>query len=77
MVFLRLLLCSVQGDHMVCCFLRDVHNVLQLRALSRDQVLQDIPLPGLGSVVSFSGKRKSTEFFFGYASFIEPGVIFR
>ncbi|KAK9832937.1 hypothetical protein WJX74_002405 [Apatococcus lobatus] len=68
---------ALQGDNMVCCFLRDVHHVLQLHALTQDKLLQDIPLPGLGSIVSFSGNRKNLEFFFKFASFIEPGVIYR
>lgn len=62
---------------MICCFLQDVHHILQLRALTQEKLLQDIPLPGLGSVVSFSGSRKHLEFFFKFASFIEPGVIYR
>lgn len=67
----------VQGDNLVCCFLKDVHHILQLHALTENKVLQEIPLPGLGSVVSFSGNRKHREFFFKFASFIEPGIIYR
>ena len=66
-----------QGDALVTCYLRDVHSVLQLRSLSTGDLVRDIPLPGLGSVSSFKCKRKSSEAFFSYTSFTDPGSAFR
>lgn len=36
-----------------------------------------LPLPGIGSVSGFSGKRKHSEAFFKFTSFTEPGAIYR
>lgn len=66
-----------QGDALVTCYLRDVHSVLQLRSLRSGALVRDIPLPGLGSVSSFKCKRKSSEAFFSYTSFTDPGSSFR
>ena len=68
---------SPQGDALVTCYLRDVHSVLQLRSLRSGALVRDIPLPGLGSVSSFKCKRKSSEAFFSYTSFTDPGSSFR
>lgn len=38
---------------------------------------KEIALPGLGSVVGFSGKAKDVEVFYSFTSFIYPGTIFR
>ena len=38
---------------------------------------RDLPLPGLGSVRSFSGRRQDTEIFFSYTDFTTPGANYR
>lgn len=55
-----------------------MHSVLQLRSLRTGALVRVIPLPGLGSVSSsFKCKRKSSEVFFSYTSFTDPGSAFR
>jgi len=66
-----------QGDALVTCHLRDVHSVLQLRSLASGAVVRELELPGIGSVSSFSCKRKSSEAFFSFTSFTDPGSTFR
>ena len=54
-----------------------MHSVLQLCSLRTGALVRVIPLPGLGSVSSFKCKRKSSEVFFSYTSFTDPGSAFR
>jgi len=37
---------------------------------------KEVTLPGLGSVIGFSGKMKETEIFYSFTSFVYPGSIF-
>ena len=69
--------CGVQGDSMVVCYLRDVRSVLQLRSLGKGSLKRDLPLPGLGCIRSFSGRRKDTEIFFSYTDPVTPSSNFR
>ena len=36
-----------------------------------------LPLPGIGSVAGFSGRRQDSEFFFTFTGFTEPGALYR
>ena len=36
-----------------------------------------LPLPGIGSVAGFSGRREDSDAFFKFTSFTEPGAIYR
>lgn len=62
---------------LVVCYLKDVVSDLQLRSLATGGLTQPIPMPGIGSVASFSGRRRDSEFFFLFTSFTEPGAIYR
>ena len=68
---------AMRGDALFTCYLVDVKDVLELRSLATGLLEKILPLPGLGSVVSFSGRRRDSEFFFKFASFTDPGSIFR
>jgi len=46
---------ALAGDALVVCWLRNVCSVLELRSLESGSLVRNIPLPGLGSVASFSG----------------------
>ena len=37
---------------------------------------QEFELPGIGNIGGFSGDRKGSEFFFSFASFVEPGATY-
>ena len=66
-----------QGDVLVVCWLHDVASKLELRSLRTGALRQEVPLPGVGSVRGFSGRREDSEMFFSYSSFTDPGSIFR
>lgn len=68
---------ALKGDHLVLRYLHDVKGKLELRSLSSGALVKELKLPGIGSVSGFSGNRKSTECFFGFSSFAEPGATFR
>ena len=52
-----------------------VQSVLCLHKLQDGSFVKTFPLD-MGSITAFSGKRKDTEMFYGFASFLSPGVIF-
>ena len=54
------------------------HAQEQARVYRRDGTfVRDIPLPGIGSIGAFSGKRADNEAYFAFTSFIYPTTIFR
>eukprot|EP01025_Chloroclados_australasicus_P003966 TRINITY_DN10949_c0_g2_i1.p1 TRINITY_DN10949_c0_g2~~TRINITY_DN10949_c0_g2_i1.p1 ORF type:complete len:816 (+),score=84.31 TRINITY_DN10949_c0_g2_i1:157-2604(+) len=69
--------CALKGDVLVACYLKNVVSQLELRKLTTGEIIQKYDMPYLGSVAGFSGDRKSTEFFFKFSGFTEPGQIYR
>lgn len=67
----------LQGGNLVVCYLRDVVSQLELRELRSGALKKQLPMPGLGSVASFSGRRKDTQLFFLFTGFTEPGAIYQ
>ena len=67
----------LQGDTLVLCYLQHARSKLQRHSLASGKQLGDVPLPGLGSVREFSGRRKDSEAFFLYTDFAVPGTIYR
>ena len=67
----------VQGDVLLVCYVADVASKLQIHSLATGSKERDIPLPGIGSVTSFGGRREDSEFFFSFSSFTEPGATYR
>jgi prolyl oligopeptidase len=68
---------ALKGDSLVVCYLRDVRSALELRSLATGNLRAVLPLPGIGSVAGFSGRRQDSEAFFKFTSFTEPGAIYR
>ena len=66
-----------EGNTLVVCYLHNVASQLELRDASTGQLRQSIPMPGLGSVAGFSGRREDTRLFFKFTGFTEPGAIYQ
>ncbi|KAL3130653.1 hypothetical protein ABBQ38_008044 [Trebouxia sp. C0009 RCD-2024] len=68
---------ALKGDVLLVCYVADVASKLQIHSLGTGSKQRDIPLPGIGSVTSFGGRREDSEFFFSFSSFTEPGATYR
>lgn len=55
------------------CFLHDVKNVLKMYRLSSGEELRTFPLD-VGSVVGFTGRKRDSEIFYYFTSFLSPGT---
>lgn len=66
----------VNQKKLVLCYLNDVKNKLYLHDLTDGSRTGEFPLD-IGSVVGFSGKKKHTEIFYHFMSFLTPGEIYR
>ncbi len=67
---------ALVGDRFFCCYLDDAKTRVTLYDQG-GQPLGDIPLPGIGSVFGFTGRRGDRETFYLFTSFAAPPVIFR
>ncbi|XP_063229852.1 prolyl endopeptidase [Bacillus rossius redtenbacheri] len=65
----------IAGDKMVVCYIRDVTSHLVLCDLETGSQLSALPL-SLGTVTQFSGKRRYSEMFYLFTSFLTPAVIY-
>jgi prolyl oligopeptidase len=64
------------ADRFVVQWMTDAHEVVKIyHADGRFE--RDVPLPAIGSVGPFTGRRAHTEGFFGFSSFAYPGVVYR
>ena len=71
-----LLSVSVVHDTFIAVCLQDAHSRVKLFRLDGG-FLRELSLPGLGTVSGFRGRRKDTETFYAFTSFIAPTVIYR
>ena len=67
----------LQGDALVVCYLADAASRLQIHSLASGKQQQQVPLPGIGTVTQFAGRREDSEFFFAFSSYTEPGAIYK
>lgn len=66
----------VNDDKLLCCYIHDVKNVLQVRQLQTGEFLRTFPLE-IGTIDGLSGKKKYSEIFYRFVSFLSPGTIYR
>ncbi|XP_051951697.1 prolyl endopeptidase [Xyrauchen texanus] len=57
------------------CFLHDVKNVLKMFHLSSGEEMRTFALD-VGSVVGFTGRKKDSEIFYSFTSFLSPAIIY-
>jgi prolyl oligopeptidase len=67
---------TLAGGRLIATYLRDAYNVVTVHALD-GTLLHEVPLPGIGSVDSFSGKMKENTAFFSFSSFNYPTTVFK
>jgi prolyl oligopeptidase len=67
---------SLVGDRFIASYLKDAHSAVRLFDLTGKDV-GEIKLPGIGAVSGFFGKRKDTETFYSFVSYIDPPTIYR
>ncbi|CAG5133432.1 unnamed protein product, partial [Candidula unifasciata] len=65
----------VNQNRLILCYLRDVKNELFVYDLASGGRQFQFPLD-VGSIVGFSGKKKDTEIFYQFVSFLTPGIIY-
>ncbi|KAI9175749.1 hypothetical protein H9P43_006113 [Blastocladiella emersonii ATCC 22665] len=66
----------VDGDKLVLVYMRDVKDTVCLHSLATGERLDTIALPP-ASISGLSAKKKQSDFFFSYTSFLSPGTIVR
>ncbi|MBI4784889.1 MAG: S9 family peptidase [Oscillatoriophycideae cyanobacterium NC_groundwater_1537_Pr4_S-0.65um_50_18] len=64
------------NNQFVASYLKDAHTQVKIFDLDGTFV-QEVTLPGLGSVSGFGGKRYDTETFYSFTSFTTPPTIYR
>ncbi|XP_058124473.1 prolyl endopeptidase [Anopheles ziemanni] len=65
----------VNKDRIVLGYIDDVKSLLQVHSLADGAFVSKFPLD-IGTVVGFSGKKKYSEIFYHFVSFLTPGIIY-
>ncbi|XP_033249298.1 prolyl endopeptidase-like [Drosophila miranda] len=60
----------------VVCYIRDVKSVLQAYEMETGKMLQQFDLD-IGTLAGISGDKKYSEIFYGFTSFLTPGLVYR
>ena len=63
------------GNRFAACYLKDVAAQVKIFSLE-GRLLSDVPLPGIGTVAGFEGKRKDSETFYMFSSLATPPTIY-
>lgn len=67
---------SMVGRHLVAQYLEDAKSQVKVFDLTGRHV-RDVDLPGIGSANGFGGDADSSETFYSFGGFTEPGAIYR
>jgi prolyl oligopeptidase len=65
----------INGQQLLLCSISDVKHLLQIHDLETGILQHRIPLE-IGTVIDISAKRKESEFFFNFTSFLTPGTVY-
>lgn len=68
--------CAVNGNQMIVSYLSDVKYVLQIRDLKSGSLIHQLPID-IGTVHGISARREDNNVFFGFTSFLSPGIIYQ
>ncbi|MCJ8749892.1 hypothetical protein PDJAM_G00192880 [Pangasius djambal] len=63
------------SNFLCVCYLHDVKNVLKMYRLASGEELKTFPLE-VGSIVGFTGRKKDSEIFYYFTSFLSPAIIY-
>lgn len=63
------------GDRFIALYLHDARSLVLVYDLE-GTLVRELPLPGLGSVGGFTGKRSDPQTFFSYTSYTQPTTIY-
>jgi len=66
---------DVLSGRLVAIYLQDAHSRVRIFDLS-GRPLREVELPGLGTVIGFSGRQEDRETFFLFTSFTTPGTVY-
>ncbi|XP_067622194.1 prolyl endopeptidase isoform X2 [Eurosta solidaginis] len=66
----------VDESKLLICYIEDVKSSLQVNCLITGTLIRKFNLD-VGTVVTASGKKKHSEFFFSFTSFLNPGTIYQ
>ncbi|TWT82434.1 Prolyl endopeptidase precursor [Planctomycetes bacterium CA13] len=67
---------SLFGETFYLQYLKDAKSRVARYSIAGDYV-DDLPLPGVGSVSGFGGRQDATETFFGFTNYVTPNAIYR
>ncbi|TWU36609.1 Prolyl endopeptidase precursor [Novipirellula aureliae] len=67
---------SLFGETFYLNYLKDAHSRVARRSLAGEP-LEDLPLPGVGTVYGFGGRDDATETFFSFTNYVTPESIYR
>ncbi|XP_032595558.1 prolyl endopeptidase isoform X2 [Drosophila grimshawi] len=65
----------VNEDKLLLCYIRDVKTILQANSLETGKLIRQFDLD-IGTIVGTSGKKKYSEIFYNFSSFLNPGTIY-
>ncbi|MBN2363860.1 S9 family peptidase [candidate division WOR-3 bacterium] len=72
----KLLNATTAGEKFILEYLYDAHSVLKIYSLE-GKLLNEIQLPGLGTVLGISGEPDLKDIYFKYTSFTYPGIVYQ
>ncbi len=67
---------NVVDDLFLLSYLKDARTEVRVYDL-KGKLVRNVDLPGIGTAIGFSGKRKDKETFYAFTSFISPTTVYR